>query len=158
MCEIAIQVNCPYCKGTNVKKNGHKKNGNQNFLCHPCKKQFQFVYTYKGANPRNKQLVRSMTMNGSGIQDIQRVLGLSLVWILFILRNWFKQLDEPIVNGHFKRVQIDEMWTFVKHRKKGKRWLWRQPLLYAYDACSGKILAFHLGKRNDFACKALLKK
>jgi insertion element IS1 protein InsB len=153
MCEITIQVSCPYCEGTNVKRNGHKKNGNQNFLCHPCKKQFQFEYTYKGANPRNKQLVRSMTMNGSGIRDIQRVLGLSIVCILLILRNWFKQLDEPVVSGHFKRVQIDEMWTFVKHRKKGKRWLW-----YAYAADTGKILAFHLGKRNDSACKALLKK
>lgn len=45
------------------------------------------------------------------------------------------------------------MWTFVKHRKQGKRWLW-----YAYDPDSGKILAFHIGKRNDSSCKALMKK
>lgn len=45
------------------------------------------------------------------------------------------------------------MWTFVKHRKAGKRWFW-----YAYDRDSGQILAFHIGKRNDSACKALVKK
>ena len=117
-----------------MKKNGKKSNGNQNFYCHPCQKQFQLHYQYQGADPRNKRLVRSMTFNGSGIRDIQRVLGLSIVCILFILRTWFKTLDEPIVEGHFKRVQIDEMWTFVKHRKKGKRWLW-----YAFDPDSNLI-------------------
>ena len=61
-----------------------------------------------------------MTLNRSGIRDIQRVLGISIVCILFILRGWFKTLDEPVIKGHFKRVQIDEMWTFVKHRKAGK--------------------------------------
>ena len=48
-----------------------------------------------------------MTLNGSGIRDIQRVLGLSICGILFILRCWFKTLDEPIIEGHFKSVQID---------------------------------------------------
>ena len=94
-----------------------------------------------------------MTFNGSGIRDIQRVLGLSIGGILLILRMWFKNIEEPVVKGHFKRVQIDEMWTFVKHRKAGKRWLW-----YVYDPDSGQILAFHIGKRNNSACKALLKK
>lgn len=150
MCEILIQVSCPLCEGTKVKKNGKKANGNQNFYCHSCRKQFQLFYKY---NPRNKRLVRSMSLNGSGVRDIQRVLGLTIVSILFILRNWFKTLEEPVVEGHFKNVQIDEMRTFVKQRKAGKRWFW-----YAYDSDSGKILAFHIGKRNDSACKALMKK
>ena len=153
MCEIIVKVSCPHCEGAKVKKNGVKKTGKQNFLCHDCKKQFQFTYVNHGANPVNKKLVISMTMNSSGIRDIQRVLGISTVCILFILRSWFKKIDEPKISGHFAKVQIDEMWTFVKHRKEGKRWLW-----YAYDAESGKILAFHIGKRNDAACKSLMKK
>ena len=153
MCEITIQVSCPHCNGTKVKKNGVKKNGNQNFLCRDCSKQFQSHYTYQGADPVKQSLVKSMAMNGSGIRDTQQVLQISIVCLLSILRRWFKTISEPIVTGHFKKVQIDEMWTFVKHRKTGKRWFW-----YAYDADSGKILAFHIGKRNDSACKALLKK
>ena len=58
-----------------------------------------------------------------------------------------------MLSGHFNEVQIDEMWTFVKHRKKGKRWFW-----YAYDKESHQILAFHIGTRSDSACKKLLKK
>lgn len=61
-----------------------------------------------------------MTFNSGGIRDIQRVLAVSIAGILMILRVWFKTLEEPHVEGHFKRVQIDEMWTFVKHRKQGK--------------------------------------
>lgn len=160
MSQILFQVKCPHCEGTNVKKNGKKANGTQNFYCHPCYKQFQFTYQYKGADPRIKRQVRCMTFNGSGIRDIQRVLGVSIAGILMILRVWFKTIEEPLIEGHFKRVQID--WasptrcagrpvpTFVKHRKQGKRWLW-----YAYDPDSGKILAFHIGKRNDSAASAV---
>jgi len=153
MCEITTTVKCPHCKGSKVKKNGKKSTGKQNFFCHGCKKQFQCHYVYKGANPHTKAMVRSMTLNGSGIRDIQRVLQLSIACILFTLRSWFKQHDEPKITGSYKQVQIDEFWTFVKHRKSGKRWVW-----YAYDKESKQILAFQIGKRNDASCKALLNK
>ena len=153
MSKITIQVNCPHCKSVKVKKNGKKRTGRQNFLCHSCKKQFQYEYFYKGADPTKKELLKTMTLNGSGIRDIHRVLQLSIVCILFALRTWFKQIEEPCFNGSYKEVQIDEIWTFVKHRKQGKRWVW-----YAYDKKTKKILAFQIGKRNDKSCKALLKK
>jgi insertion element IS1 protein InsB len=153
MCEITTKVHCPHCDGSKIKKNGVKKTGKQNFYCHNCKKQFQFEYFYKGANPTTQKLVTSMTMNSSGIRDIQRVLGISIVCILAILRRWFKPLAEPVASGRYKQVQIDEMWTFVKHRKKGKRWLW-----YVFDPETGQILAFHIGKRNDASCKKLMQK
>jgi IS1 family transposase/transposase-like protein len=153
MCEIIVKVSCPHCESAKIKKNGIKKTGKQNFQCKDCKKQFQYFYRNQGADPKNQRLVLSMTLNSSGIRDIQRVLGVSISCILFILRTWFKKIEEPQVSGHYSEVQIDEMWTFVKHRKAGKRWLW-----YAYEAQSGKILAFHIGKRNDAACKSLMKK
>jgi rubredoxin len=151
MCEIITKVTCPHCDGIKIKKNGVKKTIKQNFYCHDCKKQFQCDYVYKGANPVNHKLVASMTLNSSGIRDIHRVLGISIVCILAILRRWFTPI--PVVSGHFKQVQIDEMWTFVKHRKDGKRWLW-----YVFDPETGQILAFHIGKRKDASCKKLMKK
>ena len=153
MSKITTTVNCPHCQSVKVNKNGKKVTGKQNFICHSCKKQFQYEYAYKGANPHTKELVKKMTLNGSGIRDINRVLQLSPVCILFILRNWFKQIEEPSFEGTYKEVQIDEIWTFVKHRKQGKRWLW-----YAYDKETRKILGFQVGKRNDKSCKSLLKK
>jgi IS1 family transposase/transposase-like protein len=153
MCEITIQAKCPHCNCSKVKKNGIMVTGKQNFLCHICYKQFQYSYQYNGANPILKGQVYSMALNGSGIRDIHRVLKISIGCILLILRNWFKQNKEPCFKGSYKVVQIDEFWTFVKHRKQGKRWVW-----YAYDKESKQILAFQIGKRNDKSCKALLKK
>ncbi len=153
MSKITVSVSCPHCKGVKVKKNGKKRTGKQNFLCHSCKKQFQSEYFYKGAAPSTKESIKAMTLNGSGIRDIHRVPQLSIVSILFVLRNWFKQIEKPCFMGSYKEVQIDEIWTFVKHRKRGKRWVW-----YAYDKETKKILAFQIGKRNDKSCKALLKK
>ena len=154
MCEITIQVKCPHCNSAKVKKNGIKRTGKQNFLCRNCRKQFQYAYYYRGANAATKALVRLMVLNGSGIRDISRVLNLSIGCIISILRHWFKQHKEPCFTGSsYKQVQIDEFWTFVKHRKQGKRWVW-----YAYDKETKQILAFHIGKRNDKSCKALMKK
>ena len=94
-----------------------------------------------------------MTLNGSGIRDIKRVLGLSVVCILMALRSWFKQIPEPNFTGEYKEVQLDEFWSFVKHRKQAKCLVW-----YAYDKATGKILAFQIGKRNVATCKKLMKK
>ncbi|WP_101359341.1 transposase-like zinc-binding domain-containing protein [Raineya orbicola] len=33
------KLNCPHCQGTNVVKNGRKKDETQNFLCKSCGKQ-----------------------------------------------------------------------------------------------------------------------
>ena len=153
MCYITIQVICPHCDSPKVKKNGVKPNGRQNFFCHGCQKQFQHGYTYRGADPNHKQLIRKMSMRGSGIRDIHNVLKISIVTIIFTLRKWFGEISEPQSAGRHRCVMIDEMWTFVGRRIKSKRWFW-----YAQCADSGKILAFQIGKRNDAACKKLMKK
>jgi insertion element IS1 protein InsB len=153
MCEITIKVKCLHCASSEVKKNGKKPDGSQNFFCHGCKKQFQYFYKYQGADPRNKQLARSMAMRGSGIRDIQKVLRISICTVILLLLQWFSTIEEPKFEGRYRRVRIDEMWTFVGQRKGSKRWFW-----YAYCADSRKIVAFHIGKRNDSACKKLMKK
>lgn len=79
------------------------------------------MYEYRGASPNNKQLLRFMTLNGSGIRDIAKVLGLSPVCILMVLRRWFNDIEEPKFRGSYNEVQLDEFWSFVKHRKQGKR-------------------------------------
>ena len=153
MCYVQVKVYCPHCDSGKVKKNGIKGNGQQNFLCHDCKKQFQFSYQNKGADPRVKKQMRAMAMRASGIRDISSVLKVSAVTIILTLRTWFKTLREPQLEGSFDNVMIDEFWSWVGHREKGKRWVW-----YAYCGDSGKTLAFQIGKRNDASCEKLMKK
>lgn len=42
-----------------------------------------------------------------------------------------------------EEAEVDEMWSFVR-RKKEPRWLW-----HAVDHCSGKVLAYVFGRRQD---------
>lgn len=118
-----------------------------------CHRQFQQIYKYQGANPLLKKQVCEMSMCASGIRDISKVLKMSAVTVITILRLWFKSHQEPNFEGVFEEVIIDEMWSWVGKRKAGKRWIW-----YAQCAKSGKILAFQIGKRNDKTCKKLMKK
>ena len=153
MFEVLIQVCCPHCAGTNIKRNGRKANGNQNYRCLTCLKQFQDRYCYRGADPKIKKQVIDMTLHASGIRDIGQVLGLCASSVVDILRRHANKIKEPCFEGHFEAVEVDEFWSFVNQRKKQKRWCW-----YAFARKERKILAFHIGKRNQSACKALHKK
>ena len=42
-----------------------------------------------------------------------------------------------------KEAEMDEMWSFVKNKKK-QRWLW-----HAIDHVTGKVLAYVFGERKD---------
>jgi len=118
MCEISTKVTCPHCQGTKVVKNGHKKDGTQNFLCKCCAKQFQFSYRYKGANPKNKRLIVSMLLRNSGIRDIETVLKVSRSCVLNqLLAQAHRCVLSPKLQ-HYKSVQIDEHWSYVQHKKK----------------------------------------
>lgn len=153
MCEINILVRCPHCESSKVKRNGKKPNGAQNFYCQGCRKQFQAIYAYPGADPRIKRLAIEMTLHGSGIRDISQVLRLSPNGVIEKIRRYARKVPKPFFDTDFEAVEMDEFWSFVRKRKEQKRWVW-----YAYAPQERKILAFHIGKRNTGACKALVKK
>jgi transposase-like protein len=55
-------------------------NDKQRYLCQnqDCpRKTFILDYTYKGCLPKIKQQIIDMALNGSGIRDTARVLGIS---------------------------------------------------------------------------------
>ncbi len=143
MCEITIQVNCPYCHGVKVVKNGLKKTGKQNFLCRSCGKQFQREYQYAGCKPENKVLALKMLVRNSGIRDIEAVLGVGRQTLLKWLNQKADQCQFSPKQQHYRQVQIDELWTFVGQRKKQKRWLF-----YAYAQETDEILAWSWGTRS----------
>jgi IS1 family transposase/transposase-like protein len=150
MCKISTKVICPHCQATNVVKNGHKKDGTQNFLCKKCRKQFQFLYKYNGANPRNKHLIVSILLRNCGIRDIQTILKVSRGCILnTLILEAQKCVIVPQLK-HYKSVQIDEHWSYVGQKKKKKRWL-----IYAYAPETDEVLAYVIGKRDIKTVKKL---
>jgi insertion element IS1 protein InsB len=150
MCEITIQVKCPYCHGAKVVKNGKKKSGAQNLLCRSCSKQFQYGYQKQGCRPEMKTLVLKLLVRNSGIRDIEAVLGIHRQTILKWLNQAADEREIKPTQKHYKEVQVDELWTFVKERKKKKRWL-----IYAYAKESDEIVAYSWGKRSAKTVKAL---
>jgi len=152
MCEITIQINCPYCHSVKVVKNGVKRTGRQNFLCRACGKQFQFKYVKAGCRPEVKQLVLRLLFRNSGIRDIEEVTGVHRQTILRWLNQKAVSLQvEPRLKG-YKSVQLDEVWTFVGQRKKGKRWLF-----YAYAPETDEVLAWSWGNRSQHTVRRLYR-
>lgn len=150
MCEISTKVICPHCQGANVVKNGHKKDGTQNFLCKICRKQFQFFYKNNGANPRTKVLIISLLLRNSGIRDIETVLKVSRRCVLNCL---FSESNKCLISPkltHYKSVQIDEHWSYVHQKKKKKRWL-----IYAYAPETDEVLGYVIGNRGIKTVKKL---
>ena len=70
-------VRCPHCQSEAVVKYGKTSNGKERFRCQQtsqCGRTFLGSYAYPGCLPAVKQQIVEMTLNGSGIRDIVRVL------------------------------------------------------------------------------------
>ena len=74
-----ILVHCPRCGGTDVIKAGKQPNGAQRYRCQnaECTRTiFQLAYSDKGRLPETKRQIVEMALNGSGVRDTARVLGI----------------------------------------------------------------------------------
>jgi insertion element IS1 protein InsB len=82
-------VHCPDCDGTQVIKHGKTPEGKQRYRCQnqECKRNtFIREYHYAGLLPQVKQQICDMAMNGSGIRDTARVLGVSQTTVIETLK------------------------------------------------------------------------
>jgi len=73
-------VCCPICNSNKVVKHGTSEAGKQRYCCKDPKcKSSTFIsdYTYNVYIPGTREKILDMTMNGSGIRDISRVLSIS---------------------------------------------------------------------------------
>jgi transposase-like protein len=78
--EAFLQIRCPACQNTDVMKHGITAQGKPRYRCkHPsCPYQtFLVEYSHQGRVPEVKQQILEMTLNGSGIRDMARVLHIS---------------------------------------------------------------------------------
>ncbi len=160
-----VKVKCPVCESENVSKNSTSKVGKQQYICNnkQChKSSFILDYTYNACKPEVKNKIIPITLNGSGIRDISRVLKIGTTTVMncikkekYININLLEQKEKtnPICIDMIK-VEVDELWSFVKN-KKNQRWLW-----YVIDHDTGEILAYTFAKRKDtvfLKLKKLLK-
>ena len=79
-------IKCIHCESKNCVKFGRNPKEKQRYKCNECGKTFQEDYSNNGAKPEVKLLIVKMSMNGSGIRDISRVLGISQMTVLSVLK------------------------------------------------------------------------
>lgn len=83
---VYIPVECPTCKDKKlIVKFGQTSNGKQRFLCQNqiCETNtFIINHQNKGWTPEIKEKIIDMTLNGSGIRDIARVLNISTTTVI----------------------------------------------------------------------------
>jgi transposase-like protein len=82
-------VHCPNCNGPQVIKHGKTPEGKQRYRCqNPECSRSTFIrdYSYAGLLPDVKQQICDMAMNGSGIRDTARVLGVSQTTVIETLK------------------------------------------------------------------------
>jgi IS1 family transposase/transposase-like protein len=156
-------VPCKYCKSTEVVRYG-TQSGHSRFRCKACGRVFKTEYIYRVYGPGVKGQIAEMAVNGSGVRDTARVLGIGKNTVIAGLKK--KSAEVVDVNPHIgipeiaagvrhlfdspRDVQIDEQWSYVGD-KGNQRWLW-----HAIDAATGCILSFVFGRRKDEVCEKLL--
>jgi transposase-like protein len=102
MAEAAIK--CPHCQSEVVVKYGKASNGKERFRCQQrseCGRTFVRSYAYPGCLPTVKQQIVDMTLNGSGIRDIARVLHVGSNTVLRELKKavGLSQVNSSVVEG-----------------------------------------------------------
>ena len=84
-----VAVQCPECRRLEVVKYGQQPNGAQRYRCtnkHCQRRIFLLQYHNTGWRPEVKQQRVEMTLNGSGIHDTARVLGVSPTTVMTTLK------------------------------------------------------------------------
>ena len=116
--KLQIEVVCPDCCSVKIVKNGVKRTGKQNLLCKDCKRQFQIEYQNKGSDPQVKEKLVKMLVRGSGVRDCIAVLGVSFCCVLGMILRQGKTLEIKPRHKSYKRVQIDEQWSYVGNKQR----------------------------------------
>lgn len=156
-----MNISCPRCQSTNIKKNGYTHYGKQNHKCKCCKRQFVLNNTHTKSLSLRERVSKALKERLS-LRAICRIFGLSFNWLMSFARAQWDKTPRNLgitktVARKIKKLQVfgiqaDEMWSYVG-KKSEKRWIW-----IAYDPIHRLVVACHIGKRSAKAAKAFWKK
>lgn len=154
-----MNLQCPSCTSTSVKKNGHIHNGKQNHQCLICGRQFVLQPQNKVVSDETKGRVRQALLERVSLEGVCRIFEISMPWLLRFMDEIIQELPENL-NAHVTSnedfevaiLELDELWSYVG-KKKNPQWLW-----LVFHSVTRQVLAMHVGKRNKEAAEILLAK
>jgi transposase-like protein len=86
-----VLVKCSSCQSDRVYRHGKAKSGIQRYRCRDCCHCFQLDYVYEANKEGVTDKIVDMALNGSGIRDTSRVLGISTATVMAYLKNLRRQ-------------------------------------------------------------------
>ena len=84
---VTVPVTCPCCETDKIYRHGKARSGEQRYRCRECHHCFQLDYRYEANKPGVAEKIIDMAMNGSGVRDTSRVLGISITTVIAHLKN-----------------------------------------------------------------------
>ena len=120
-----IAVRCPFCDSDKIVRRGKTNNGQQRYLCQNeiCSLHtFILDYTNRGYLPSVKRQIIDLALNGSGVRDTARVLGISTATILTELKKRRASLSQSTERSYKGRILTTGKWKFgeLQRRKSMK--------------------------------------
>jgi transposase-like protein len=100
-------IRCPHCQSEAVVKYGTTSNGKERFRCQrgeQCGRTFFRSYACPGRTPEVKRQIIEMTLNGSGVHDIARVLRVSPTTVMGELKK--RPRDSPRARGSSYKAAV----------------------------------------------------
>lgn len=155
-----MNISCPHCHSTTVRKNGSIQSGKQKHECLSCRKQFVENPQNKIIPDDTKERIRRSLLERVSLEGVCRIFDVSMPWLLGFMEKTVQSLPDDLnatviaENDEFEVAVLegDEMWSFVGN-KDNDQWLW-----LVMHSATRQILAFHVGKRNKASGEALMAK
>ena len=156
-----MNLSCPSCHSTNIKKNGKTYYGKQNHRCKCCGRQFVLNSTHR-KSIHLKALIRNSLKERISLRGICRIFNVSMTWLQSFAQGCWKETPDDlglntmmikqIKSLQLFGIQADELWSFVQ-KKANKRWIW-----VAYDPVHRLVITYYIGKRSKKAAKKFWNK
>ena len=87
---------CPRCGSNCVVKNGFIHNGNQNFKCKDCSRQFVLEPKNKMIDQETKDLIDKLLLEKLPLAGIARVTGVSERWLQTYVNAKFNAISKQV--------------------------------------------------------------
>ena len=84
---VKITLICPAYQSERIYQHGKARSGLQRYRCRDCKHCFQQAYLYEANKEGVAEKIIERAMNGSGVRDTSRVLGINITTAITPLKN-----------------------------------------------------------------------
>ncbi|KAA6329308.1 hypothetical protein EZS27_021877 [termite gut metagenome] len=125
--KLTIPLHCPNCQSPQIKKNGRKSSGKQNYLCKACFRQFigDHALTSKGCHSGLIKRILLMLVRGIGIRDISAIQEVMIISELMFYVNIMDDLMTHYINypEDAKKVKLrgfDKLYDAYINKKINK--------------------------------------